>query len=88
VTVQAAVWKAIPRGDAPIKRGRGRPSRYIEPIRAALKRDDQVIEIECAGQHCRSVYRAVKTAAQRMDAGDRISVWSVDGKVYVAQRVK
>jgi hypothetical protein len=88
VTVQAAQWKAIPRGEAPQRRPGGPKSKYIEPINAALKCSDQVIEIDCAGKHPRTVYAAVKTAAKRMGATHRISAWIRDGKVYLAQRIQ
>jgi hypothetical protein len=92
VTVQtcrdicAAQWRAIPREIAPARRPGGPKSKYIEPINAALKSIDQVIEIDCAGKHPRAVYAAVKTAAKRMGATQRISAWIRDGKVYMAQK--
>lgn len=87
MTIQVQ-WKAIPRNMAPARRPGGPKSKYIAPINAALKSSDQVIEIDCAGKHPRTVYAAVKTAAKRMGETQRISAWIRDGKVYLAQRIQ
>jgi hypothetical protein len=83
---QAAAWRSIPRAQAPARRPGGPKSKYIAPINAALRSTDHVIEIDCAGKQARTVYAAVKTAAKRMGAAQRVSAWILDGKVYVAQK--